>query len=72
MPIQRLATDRLVTKWRSDGQMSGTTAGPTGEDQSKVAERLTQEKSHRLVLGKEGSLAAYIRSNERKFDARGL
>jgi hypothetical protein len=32
----------------------------------------TQEKSHRLLLGKEDSLADYIRSNERAFDARGL
>jgi hypothetical protein len=39
---------------------------------SKVTKRLTQEKSHRLLLGKEDSLADYIRSNERAFDARGL
>ena len=72
VPIQRLATDRLVAKWRSDGHMSGTTAGSTDEDRSKVTKRLTQEKSHRLLLGKEDSLAGYIRSNERAFDARGL
>ena len=72
VPIQRLATDRLVEKWRSDGHMSGTTAGSTDEDRSKVTKRLTQEKSHRLLLGKEDSLANYIRSNERAFDARGL
>jgi hypothetical protein len=72
VPIQRLATDRLVAKWRSDGHMSGTTAGSTDEDRSKVTKRLTQEKSHRLLLGKEDSLADYIRSNERAFDARGL
>ena len=39
---------------------------------TKVTKRLTQEKSHRLLLGKEDSLANYIRSNERAFDARGL
>ena len=72
VPIQRLATDRLVEKWRSDGHMSGTTAGSTDEDRSKVTKRLTQEKSHRLLLGKEDSLVNYIRSNERAFDARGL
>ena len=52
--------------------MSGTTAGSTDKDRSKVTKRLTQEKSHRLLLGKEDSLADYIRSNERAFDARGL
>ena len=72
VPIQRLATDRLVEKWRSDGHMSGTTAGSTDEDRSKATKRLTQEKSHRLLLGKEDSLANYIRGNERAFDARGL
>ena len=52
--------------------MSGTTAGSTDEDRSKVTKRSTQEKSHRLLLGKEDSLADYIRINERAFDARGL
>ena len=52
--------------------MSGTTAGSTDEDRSKVTKRLTQEKPLRLLLDKEDSLADYIRSNERAFDARGL
>ena len=50
--------------------MSGTTAGSTENDKSKVLKRLLETKSNRFLLSKEEALAEYIRSNERAFDER--
>jgi hypothetical protein len=65
-------SDEHMVKWRSDGHMGGTTAESADEDRSMVTKRPPQEKSHRLLLGKEYFLADYTRSNKRAFDARGL
>ena len=49
--------------------MSGTTAGSTDEDQSKVLKRHMAGTSKRFLLNKEEALAGYIRSNKRAYDA---
>ena len=74
-PVQELDTPRLVSNWRSEGHMSGTTAGSTEDDRSKVLKRVLEKKSNRFLLSKEaplapGTLADYIRPNERAYDER--
>ena len=68
VPIQELAASHLVSTWRKEGHMAGTTAGSTENDQSKVLKRLLEKKSDRFLLSKEASLSEYIRRNERTFD----
>ena len=70
VPIQELAASHLVSTWRKEGHMAGTTAGSTENDQSKVLKRLLEKKSDRFLLSKEASLSEYIRRNERTFDER--
>ncbi len=70
VPVQELDTPRLVSNWRSEGHMSGTTAGATEDDRSKVLKRVLEKKSNRFLLSKEaplapGTLADYIRRNDR-------
>ena len=67
-PVQELDTQRLVSKWKSDGQMRGTAAGSTEEDQSKVLKQHLEIKSPRFLLSKEAVLADYIHRNEHAFD----
>ena len=67
-PVQELDTQRRVSKRKSDGHMSGTTAGSTEEDQSEVLKRHLETKSPRFLLSKQADLADYIRRNERAFD----
>ena len=55
--------------------MSGTTAGSTEDDRSKVLKRVLEKKSKRSLMSKEkplvpGALADYIRPNERAYDER--
>ena len=74
-PVQELDTPRLVSNWRSEGHMSGTTAGSTEDDRSKVLKQVLEKKSNRFLLSKEaplasGTLADYIRRNERAYDER--
>ena len=74
-PVQELDTPRLVSNWRSEGHMSATTAGSTEDDRSKVLKRVLEKKSNRFLLSKEaplapGTLADYIRRNERAYDER--
>jgi hypothetical protein len=66
--VKELDTQRPVSKWKSDGHMSGTTAGWTEEDQSKVLKRHLETKSPRFLLSKEAAHADYIRRNERALD----
>ena len=68
--IQELAAGHLVSTWRKEGHMSGTTAGSTENDKSKVLKRLLETKSNRFLLCKEEALVEYIRSSERIFDER--
>lgn len=70
VPVQELDASLLVSTWRKEGHMSGTTAGSTENDRSKVLKRLLETKSNRFLLSKEASLAKYIARNERAFDER--
>ena len=70
VPIQELAAGHLVSAWRKVVHMSGTTAGSTENDKSKVLKRLLETKSNRFLLSKEEVLVGYIRSSERAFDER--
>ena len=70
VPIQELAAVQLVSTWRKEGYMSGTAAGSTENDKSKVLKRLLETKSNRFLLCKEEALVEYIRSSERIFDER--
>ena len=69
-PVQELDTQRLVSKWKSDGHMSGTTAGSTEEDQSEVLKRHLETQFPRFLLSKEAeaALADHIRRSERALD----
>jgi hypothetical protein len=49
------------------GHMSGTTAGSTEEDQSKVMKQHLRTKSSRFLLSKEEVLAGYIQENKRAY-----
>ena len=68
VPVQELDTSRPLSKWRSDGHMSGTTAGSTEDNQSKVMKRHLGTKSSHFLLSKEGALAGYIQENKRAYD----
>ena len=68
VPVQELDTSRLLSKWRSDGHMSGTTAGSTEDDQSKVMKRHLGTKSSRFLLSKEEALAGYIQEIKRAYE----
>ena len=70
VPVQELDSSLLVSTWRKEGHMSGTTAGSTENDQSKVLKRLLETKSNRFLLSKGAPLANYIARNERAFDER--
>ena len=70
VPVQELDASLLVSTWRKEGHMSGTTAGSAEYDRSKVLKRLLETKSNRFLLSKEASLAKYIARNERAFDER--
>ena len=52
VPIQELAAGHLVSTWRKEGHMSGTTSGSTDSDKSKVLKRLLETKSNRFLLSK--------------------
>jgi hypothetical protein len=67
-PVQELNTQKLVSKWKSGGHMSGAAAGSTEEGKSKVLKRHLETKYPCFLLSKEAALADCIRRNERAFD----
>ena len=63
-PAHDIDTPRLVSKWRAEGHLTGTSFGSTEEDQSMLMKRHLESKSPRYLFNKEDALASYIRNNE--------
>ena len=65
VPVRKLDTPRLVSKWRADEYLTGTTFRSSEEDQPKVVKRhLLKLKSLTFLLSKEEALANYTRVSE--------